>query len=460
MKLKLPAVALALLEARQGRLDAAQRASRVQLAKTCQLHGYPLHASVAAFEAAYGGLVMADGPKPRKREPSWLFGAHACLQSAGHAAPRGGSKARKLVPVVYSPSDVIYFLDAQGRAFAQDTIAESTAAPFAEDGRALVTRILLHGALFERQESTRELPGLVGEAVAKRLALKLLKEASAKDARFYSDAGGATIVVETSKPASTRVACADQRLLGKLEDASATKLTAPTKLLAPFADKASVRLPFAKLTSLPDVFESLPMLAELDVSGNQLTVLPDSLWRAPALKKLDLSRNPLTTLPDLLGQAQRLESLFLRGCKLALLPRTLADCKRLQHLWLEECAELDVDAALQVIARLPKLKELSLPLSRTLSTLAPLAASKVRTLWLRGNGVALPERLPAGIGQLPQLKDLRIEYADGVAGLPKSQADVRALRLLFHPRFSDADIRKSARAQPEKRYLAAFASTL
>jgi Leucine-rich repeat (LRR) protein len=119
---------------------------------------------------------------------------------------------------------------------------------------------------------------------------------------------------------------------------------------------------------------------------------------------LDLSRNPLAELPAAIGQAKNLRALFLRGCKLAALPASRSACKNLQSLWLEECAELDVDVALQVIAQLPKLKMLSLPLSRSLTSLAPLSASKLRTLWLRGNGVELGERLPAGLGKLPQLK--------------------------------------------------------
>jgi hypothetical protein len=64
------------------------------------------------------------------------------------------------------------------------------------------------------------------------------------------------------------------------------------------------------------------------------------------------------------------------------------------------------------------------------------------------------------MGQLKKLTDLRVEYADAVAALPKAPEDVRALRLLFHSRFSDDDIRKSAAAQPEKKYLALFAKTL
>ena len=134
MKLKLPAVVIALLKKRGAIVDPKFRATRAQLANVCKEHRYPLHASVVAFEAAFGGLLIPDGPKLKKSDPFWLFGAHACLTSGAHVAPRGGSKARKLVPVVYSPNDVIYYLDEKGRGYAEDTIEDTSASLFAENG--------------------------------------------------------------------------------------------------------------------------------------------------------------------------------------------------------------------------------------------------------------------------------------------------------------------------------------
>jgi hypothetical protein len=113
-----------------------------------------------------------------------------------------------------------------------------------------------------------------------------------------------------------------------------------------------------------------------------------------------------------------------------------------------------------VIAKLPKLKELSLPLSRSLTSLAPLANVPIKTLYLRGTYVKHPDRLPSGLSQLKKLKDLRIEYADDIAQLPEAAEDIRALRLLFSPKFTDDDIRQSAARQPEKLYLQAFVKTL
>src|SRR4051812_42147899 len=106
MKLKLPTVILSMLKKRGGVIDAELRATRVKLIEACKAHGYVPHASVIAFEAAFGGLLIPDEAKMKKDEPCWLFGTHACLTTGGHTTPGRGGKARKLVPVVYSPNDI------------------------------------------------------------------------------------------------------------------------------------------------------------------------------------------------------------------------------------------------------------------------------------------------------------------------------------------------------------------
>jgi hypothetical protein len=387
MPLELPASALAQLEAARGSVDAKRKATRAQLAAICKEQGYLLYPGVIAFEASYGGLVIPDSPKQRKSDPAWLFGAHACLTSGAHTAPRGG-KGKTLVPVVYSPNDVIYFLDESGGVWAQDTIEDPRAVRYAESGRELVTRILQQ---------------IAGEIAPAKAPLEKLESSSELDGK-------------------------------------------------------QVRLSGQKRESLPDIFEQLTELQQLDVSINALRSVPESLWRAPALEVLDLSHNPLETLSAAISGAPRLRSLGLRSCALKSLPDALPN--RLEAIFLTGCDQLDVDQALHVLAKLPKLKQLSLPLSTSLTTLAPLAGSALKSLELAGNGVKLPRQLPAGLGQLSKLRDLRITYADEIAILPRAAEDVQALRLLFSKRFSDADIRKSASAQPQVRYLTAFVKTL
>ncbi|MFM9836737.1 MAG: leucine-rich repeat domain-containing protein [Cyclobacteriaceae bacterium] len=458
MKLKLPVVVLAMLKKRGGTMDAGLRATRARLIKTCEDHKYPPHTSVIAFEAAFGGLIIPDELKQKKGEPCWLFGTHACLTTGGHMAPRGGSKARKLVPVVYSPNDIIYYLDEQGRGYAEDTIEDPSATFYADNGTSLVCRIVFNDALFSREETSLDLPGLQGEELSKRLSLTLVTEASGKDLRFFSDAKGDVLVVEEIKAKRTRFASATKKQLKLVKQPVASNKPAPE--LIPFLGKASVRMVSEQCASLPEFFEHLPDLRELDVSINRLTTLPESLWRATQLTNLDLSFNPLKALPDGIGNMKSLTSLSLRRCLIKTLPDALAGAKNITSLIVTECEELDVDAALLVIAKLPKLQKLWLPLSRSLTSLSPLAQLPLKSLYLNGTYVQRPSRLPAGFGQLKKLTDLRIEYADDIAQLPEAPEDVQALRLLFSKRFSDDDIRKSALKQPEKLYLRAFAGTL
>ena len=460
MKLKLPKVVLAMLKKRGGTVDAKLRATRARLIKTCEEHKYPPHASVIAFEAGFGGLLIPDEGKMKKGEPCWLFGTHACLISGGHVAPRGGSKARKLVPVVYSPNDIIYYLDEQGRGYAQDTLEDPSAVFYADNSTSLVCRIVFNDALFSREETSLDLPGLQGEALSKQLSLVLVIEASSKDFRYFTDATGDVLVVEEIKAKRTRFAAATKNQFKLVKPPVVAGTDKATPEMIPHLGKSYVRMVSEQRTSLPDFFEHLPELRDLDVSINRLETLPESLWRATQLTKLDLSFNPLKILPDGIGNMKSLTTLLLRRCPIKTLPDTLAGAKNLTWLIITECEELDVDAALPVIAKLPKLQKLWLPLSRSLTSLTPLAQLSLKSLYLNGTYVQHPSRLPSGLGQLKKLTDLRIEYADDIAQLPEAPADIRALRLIFAKRFTDDDIRQSALKQPEKLYLQTFANTL
>jgi Leucine rich repeat len=446
-----------MLKQRGGFMDAGLRASRMRLIKTCEEHGYPSYASVIAFESAFGGLVIPGGRKMKKGEPCWLFGTHACLTTGGHTAP---GKARKLVPVVYSPNDIIYYLDEQGRGYAEDTIEDLSAAFYADNGTSLVCRIVFDDALFSREETTLDLPGLQGDALLMSLSLTLVTEASGKDRRFFTDLTGDILVVEEIKTRRTRFAGATKKQLKLVQQPVTSSAGKPSPELIPFLGKTSVRMLSEQRTSLPEFFEHLQDLRELDVSINRLETLPESLWRAIQLTALDLSFNPLKTLPDGIANMKALCSLSLRGCPLDTLPEALAGAKNLTKLIITECEKLNVDAALLVISKLPKLKELSLPLSRSLTSLAPLAKLPLKSLLLSGTKVQHPSRLPSGLGQLKKLTDLRIEFADDIAQLPEAPEDAGALRLLFSKRFTDEDIRQSALKQPSKLYLMVFADTL
>lgn len=421
---KLPPVVKAMLKQRGAVVDTGLRASRARLIETCSKYRCKPHSSVIAFEAAFGGLLIPDGPKMKKDEPCWLFGAHACLSSEAHV-----NSSRKLVPVVYSPNDIIYYLNEKGRGYAQDTIEDTRAYFYADNGKSLVCRIVFDDALFSRKETSIDLKGLKGKELSKRLSLRLVKEASGKDRRFFSNAKGDVLVVEEIKARTTRVAASTKKQLKLVEPPGKKNIPGVSAEAEPYLGMSYVRMVGEERTTLPEFFEHLPDLRDLDVSINRIGTLPESLWRAVQITSLDLSFNPVKVIPDGIGNLKALRSLHLRRCPIEVLPDALVGANNLTRLIITECSQLDVDRALLVIAQLPKLKDLSLPLSRTLTSLAPLARLPLKSLYLNGVYVTRPARLPSGLGQLKKLKDFRVEYADDVTQLPEAPEDIEALRL-------------------------------
>jgi hypothetical protein len=208
---RLSELALMLLKRRYARMNKDSRVDAVGLVATLKKYDYPMSDAVADFELAYGGLQLPEfGAKADwvlSDESFWLFGAHACLSCEAHLEARGGAKERGLVPVAYSPNDVIYFLDETGRGFAQDTIEDVQAVFFAANGRALLTRILLWDELLMLE--THEFLGVHGDFLKNQFELLLVKDASAEDLRFLSN--GEDIVVEIAaqgqEAARTLVGC-------------------------------------------------------------------------------------------------------------------------------------------------------------------------------------------------------------------------------------------------------------
>lgn len=118
--------------------DAKVRGDKNKLAAILKKKGYPTHPFITAFDAVYGGLIVADSPGEEGYD--WLFGAYACLKSNAHKDPRGDKPT--WVPIAYSPNDVIFFMDEKGAVWAIDTIADKKAAPFAKSGDEAMKRLL------------------------------------------------------------------------------------------------------------------------------------------------------------------------------------------------------------------------------------------------------------------------------------------------------------------------------
>lgn len=184
---RLGPVAAALLARRKPRVDPKLRADAETLRALLARHEYPCHASVLELEARYGGLLVAESGG----DEDWYHGAFACLSGGGHSDPRGGRD--DLVPVVYSPNDVIYYLDAEGTVWGEDTIEDLAVTPFARGADRLVAKLALYDAAFGGKAAVA-FEGARGREIAKALEVDAIREASDDLGRFWGD--GKRLVVE------------------------------------------------------------------------------------------------------------------------------------------------------------------------------------------------------------------------------------------------------------------------
>lgn len=116
-------------------LDAKLRKGEEDLKSLLTKKKYSAHKAVLAFDARYGGLIAADGEGEDGND--WLFGAYACLKSKAHKDPRG---KEDWVPVAYSPNDIIFYMDAKGVVWADDTI-DGSKGKYAKNGDEMVGKI-------------------------------------------------------------------------------------------------------------------------------------------------------------------------------------------------------------------------------------------------------------------------------------------------------------------------------
>ncbi|HUQ04642.1 MAG TPA: hypothetical protein VM261_19210 [Kofleriaceae bacterium] len=184
-----PVVAAALKRGK-ARIDPTLRGDEPAVRARLAEHGFVAHASVLAFDERWGGLIVARGHEGE----DWTFGAFTCVDGGGDGGPVG--KRKKLVPVAMTPNDVVYFLDARGAAWAQDTIEEQSASPFADDADTMVARCLLFDAIWLERLKDRfvELDGAHGTRTARLLKLPRVRSATDSHGGFWSD--GKTYVSE------------------------------------------------------------------------------------------------------------------------------------------------------------------------------------------------------------------------------------------------------------------------
>ncbi|MBA3546694.1 MAG: hypothetical protein H0T76_09450 [Nannocystis sp.] len=179
----LGAAALRCLEDQHAVIDPRRRAAdEAQLVALLAAHRYQVHPAVLAFDARFGGLVT----------DSLRVGAFALL-STGRLRERGGKgqKDLGLVPVMLS-GDLIFFLDGNGAAWAQEMIADPDAQPFATRATTMLARHLL------QEETTTQLPGHRGDELAQTFALTPIEQACDALGRAWEGPDG--LVIETHGP--------------------------------------------------------------------------------------------------------------------------------------------------------------------------------------------------------------------------------------------------------------------
>jgi hypothetical protein len=190
--------------------------------------GVPGHAPAIAFEKTYGGLSFPDQGEPRGWQkagaPAWLVGPVACMASFDKL-PSSGKK--KLVPVLRTPDDLVYFLDEAGAVWAQDMVEQSRPVTWVANARAMMTRILFSDHVFGCPAGQKaEIASAKGEEAARALKLRVIADASDDKERWWSD--GKTFVVQrgSGTNAVTTIAYASKGALKELGNAAA----APPKL--------------------------------------------------------------------------------------------------------------------------------------------------------------------------------------------------------------------------------------
>jgi hypothetical protein len=140
-------------------------------------------------------VLIGDGPDedPHADDEDYWLGAYACLTEGGHENPRG-EEALGLVPVMYSPNDIIWYLDASGTAWVEDTIEGPGPVPCARSGEKMIASSLLMCSMWRREMQSLEIERAAGAEIAAALGLPALEEASDDLVRWWGD--GVTLIVE------------------------------------------------------------------------------------------------------------------------------------------------------------------------------------------------------------------------------------------------------------------------
>jgi hypothetical protein len=177
-------VASAWWQKQKPRRDPRLMANQATLTALLQGRGLPAPGAVLDVEARYGGTRFTE---PGGAEGvDVILGPYALLVE--DAATPG--RERGLVPVALTPNDVWYFVDDAGAMWAWDTIEEPEPVLFATSTTVGIARFILFSRAFSERARLGgvDVEGRHGAALAQRLNLPPIEEASDDLARFWGDA--------------------------------------------------------------------------------------------------------------------------------------------------------------------------------------------------------------------------------------------------------------------------------
>jgi hypothetical protein len=163
-----------------------------------------------------------------------------------------------------------------------------------------------------------------------------------------------------------------------------------------------------QLRELPEAIASLSQLQVLNLEGNQLRELPEAIASLSQLQQVYLSDNQLRELPEAIASLSQLQILNLTNNNLTVLPEAIASLTQLQQLGLGFTVGgnplLKLPICLRQLKQLHRLWAYQCELQFLPNWIGEL--TELQELELNANNLT---DLPPSLGQLPHLKNLKLE---------------------------------------------------
>jgi len=259
-------------------------------------------------------------------------------------------------------------------------------------------------------------------------------------------------------------------------DLSMTGITALPAAIGTLRALRKLRFNYNDWTDLPDELAQLDQLVELSIFyGSTVEALPAAIARLPRLRKLLVSHCArLATLPEAFGDLTTLEHLTLNDTALTALPASFGDLAALQVLTLGATklqslpasfarlrslatldlgvGSLDLDQAIDLVAELPNLHTLTLPMAArwpaSVARLASVRRLRVAPNWPLYHAGQQRLPVPEALGLFPRLEELDLTNTNQADGLPVSLGALTNLRTLRVAATAIRDLPDAARDLP------------